>query len=128
MCVCVCVYKGGKGARQVNELVIRIDIASAQGFPKTMSTTLSISLICASSELSLSSSPPPCLSSPCLTPLYLSCCGPRLANLLLPLSSNKHTHQPLLFRLLHLYCFIHMSLFLFSPYLFSFTPPSPVSS
>lgn len=74
VCVCLSVfvsacvhgYRGGKGAGQVNELIIRIDIASAVGFPQTMSTALSPSL--RSSEHPLNSlchlqpSSPPSLS------------------------------------------------------------------
>lgn len=46
VCLCACVWlQRGKGAGQVNELVIRIDVASAVGFPQTISTpTLSPSL------------------------------------------------------------------------------------
>lgn len=44
-CVCVCVLgdNRGKGGGQVNELVIRIDGASAVGFPSLHQHSLSLS-------------------------------------------------------------------------------------
>lgn len=39
----MCVWlQRGKGGGQVNELIIRIDVASAVGYPQTISTTLSL--------------------------------------------------------------------------------------
>lgn len=83
-------------------------------------------VICASSELSLSSSHP---TSPCSPPLfilllYLPSCGLPLSNLLLPLSSN--THQALLFcPHHHLFCFMLLSLSLL---LLLLNSPSAASS
>lgn len=125
VCVCVATEGEGKGSGQVNELVIRIDIASAVGFPPNYfhpSLPL-VPLSFWSSVHPLNSlchlhTPPPLvlllsssfsLDNPLL---YLPGYGPLLSNLLLPLSSNAH--QALLFcPHHHLFCFMHLSLFFF---------------
>lgn len=125
VCVCVATEGEGKGSGQVNELVIRIDIASAVGFPPNYfhPPLPLVPLSFWSSVHPLNSlchlhTPPPLvlllsssfsLDNPLL---YLPSYGPPLSNLLLPLSSNAH--QALLFcPHHHLFCFMHLSLFFF---------------
>ena len=82
--MCGCVWlKRGRGARQVNELMIRIDIASALGFPQTISTNLSGQSVPSLNSLChLQPYTPPLHSfflrlhlSPWKPPLHLSCCA-----------------------------------------------------
>lgn len=132
VCVFVCVWQqqeeGGKGGRQVNELVIRIDVASACGFPpKLFSSACSFSghlctfwTLCHHlCPLLLGSPCPHCLSF--AQHLYLPHFGPRLRNLLLPLSSITPSPFVLATSLLLFYASLSSS-----PLFFHLVPVTPI--
>lgn len=130
-CVCLCVCgssrRKGEGGRQVNKLVIRIDVASACGFPpKLFSSASSFSghlctfwTLChhlCPLLLALIVSP---LSF--AEPLYLPRFGPCLRNLLLSLSSITPSSFVLATSLLLFYASLSSS-----PLFFHHLPVTPI--